>query len=167
LLALIILVAFNATVAFGLEGADQMATLVLVVNALTATIPKAEWLADLFIMIQLILSYGVAGIAKLLSSHWRSGRALGMILSTRSMGLGVSPSFLTNPTVARIGCASIIFFELCWFAAPFNKQLAFGLMGCSVIFHVANAWIMGLNLFPWAFLSAYPLAISAIDRLHS
>lgn len=164
--AFIVVLIFNATVAVGLEGADQMATLVLLVNAMAIAMPKLEWLTDLFIMAQLMMSYGVAGIAKLISADWKTGRALGMIISTRSMGVGTASFFIQNPRVAKLMCSSIIAFELAWFALPFSKQLAFALMAGGVIFHFSNAWIMGLNLFPWAFLSAYPLALNAIDRLH-
>jgi hypothetical protein len=165
-IAFLSVVAFNVGFSFGLEGADQMATLVLFVNAVTALAPNLQWLTDLFIMSQLILSYGVAGIAKLVSADWRSGWAVGMIVSTRSMGLGTASLLVRNPRAARLACALIIAFELTWFAVPFSKQLAFGLMACGMIFHFSNAWIMGLNLFPWAFVAAYPLAINAIYRLH-
>jgi hypothetical protein len=166
LTAFIVVLIFNATVAVGLEGADQMATLVLFVNAIAVLVPTLESLTDLFIMAQLMLSYGVAGIAKLISPDWKTGRALGMIISTRSMGVGAASFFIQNPRVAKLVCSSIITFELAWFALPFSKQFAFALMAGGIIFHFSNAWIMGLNLFPWAFLSAYPLALNAIDRLH-
>jgi len=165
--AFILAVTFNATLAIGLEGADQMAVLVLFVNAVTSLLPHLQTLSDLFIMAQLILSYVIAGVAKLVSADWRSGRALAMIVSTRSFGLGSSSLFIRHSCIAKVICISIIVYELSWFAAPFNKEFLLILMGLGVIFHFGNSWIMGLNLFPWAFLSAYPLAISAVYRLHS
>lgn len=166
-MALVSLITFNAAMAVGMEGADQMASLVLLVNAATALLPELQSVANLFIMMQLVLSYGVAGIAKLLSRDWRSGRALAMILSTRSFGIGNAGFFVRHATTARVVCAAIVIFELSWFGAPFNKELAWALMGVGVAFHFSNSWIMGLNLFPWAFLSAYPLAISGVHWLHS
>jgi hypothetical protein len=167
IVALLSIVGFNLAFSFGLEGSDQMATLVLLANAMTALMPQMQWLTDVFIMVQLILSYGVAGVAKLVSPEWRSGRALGMIISTRSMGVGATPMLIRNPHVSKLICSSIIGFELAWFALPLNKPLALGLMACGVLFHFSSAWIMGLNLFPWAFVSAYPLALSALYRIHS
>jgi hypothetical protein len=166
-LALVSVITFNATIGMGLEGADQMATLVLFANASTALFPHLQKAVDLFIMAQLVLSYGVAGIAKLLSTEWRSGRALAMILSTHSLGIGNARLLVRHAPTARVICGSIIVFELSWFGAPFNQELALVLMMFGVVFHFSSSWIMGLNLFPWAFLSAYPLAINGIHRLHS
>lgn len=165
--AFITVVIFNATIAVGLEGSDQMATLVLFVNAVTSLAPHLQWVTDFFIFAQLILSYGVAGVAKLLSADWRSGRAIVMIVSTRSFGLGSASFFTRHIWLAKVVCTSIIAYEILWFAAPLNKEVMLILMALGVIFHFSNSWIMGLNLFPWAFLSAYPLAINAINRLHS
>lgn len=167
IMAFMVAVTFNATIAIGLEGADQMAVLVLFVNAVTSFLPQLQALTNFFILVQLILSYVVAGIAKLVSADWRSGRALAMIVSTRSFGLGSSSLFIRHTSIAKVICVSIIIYELSWFAAPFNKELLLALMGLGVIFHFANTWILGLNLFPWAFLSAYPLALSAYYQLHS
>ena len=128
--------------------------------------PDLQGIADFVITAQLILSYGVAGIGKLISPTWRSGSAITLIISTRSFGLGSSLLFGRHPTVAKCFASLIIGYELLWFAAPFSRGLLLLLMGFGVVFHVTSAFMMGLNLFPWAFLSAYPLAISAIYRLH-
>jgi hypothetical protein len=167
LTALIILITFNAVFAFGLEGADQMATLVLFVNAVTSFFSQLQMLADFFILTQLVLSYVVAGVAKLFSTEWRSGRAIALILSTRTLGIGSASFFARNPRFAQVVCGGIVIFELSWLAAPFNTHFALALMIAGVLFHFSSSWLMGLNLFPWAFLSAYPIAMSGVYRLQS
>lgn len=165
--ALLVVVVFNATLAMGLEGADQMAVLVLFSNAVSSLVPDLQVVAEYFVLAQLVLSYGVAGLAKLFSSHWRSGRALSMILSTRSFGVGSVPFLARSQLVAGAMCSFIIAYEMSWFVAPFNLSFALILMLVGVVFHLGNSWLMGLNLFPWSFLSAYPIAISGLHRLHT
>lgn len=164
--ALISLMAFNALFAFGLEGSDQMMGLVLTSNAISAIWPALTMACESFIAVQLVLSYAVAGIAKLLSFEWRSGTAVITILATRSFGPGDAQWLEDHSKVARAICLGVIAFELVWLIAPVDIKLLSIVMMVGVIFHFANAWIMGLNLFPWAFLSAYPLAFIAISRLH-
>jgi hypothetical protein len=43
------------------------------------------------------------------------------------------------------------------FVLPFPLSLFFIAWG--IIFHSLNAWIMGLNLFPWSFWATYPALI--------
>lgn len=165
-LALVSLMVFNALFAFGLEGSDQMTGLVLTSNAISAMWPALTASCEYFIAVQLALSYAVAGIAKLLSAEWRSGTAVITILSTRSFGPGDAQWLEDHSKVARAICHGVIAFELVWLIAPLDLRLLSIVMMVGVSFHFANAWIMGLNLFPWAFLSAYPLAFVAISRLH-
>ena len=165
--AFLLVLLFNSTIGFGLEGSDQMAILVLFANAAGSISPNWQTIAEMFIFFQLVLSYGVAGVAKLLSRDWRNGDALPKILSSRSLGIGQVPRPFRDRRLGIVACWVIIVFEIAWFSAPFGEYFLYPLLAIAAFFHLANNWLMGLNLFSWAFISAYPLAINASRHLHS
>lgn len=153
---------FNFAFATGLEGSDQMAALVMLAQLLACLKPASSVSVYMFITGQLILSYVVSGAAKFISPFWRSGDAIVMILSTRSFGTGGGDWLKHNRWGACFLCWLTIVFELSWLVTPLFPRFTLFLMLATAMFHFANSWIMGLNLFPWAFISAFPLALSTI-----
>ena len=93
----------------------------------------------LYLAVQLTLSYWVAGLVKLKHKDWRNGSAL-----TRLTGL---PGQLAWP-VLLWECT----FPLAWL----NHGLCLGYLAVGLVFHLANAKILGLNRFFWIWLAAYP-----------
>jgi hypothetical protein len=144
---------------FGSDGADQM-TLILfaALSIANAEGDNAPSIAFAFVAAQCILAYFIAGITKLGSPVWRSGEAVPRILSTETYGLGkVGHLIGASKRIALFLSWGVILFEclfaFCLFLSPtlFYCALAIG-----VLFHVANAMIMGLNTFFWAFVGCYP-----------
>lgn len=163
--AFVLHISFCASSGFGFEGADQMTSIVLFSLSIINLFPEATFIIQIFITTQLILSYGVSGIAKLFSRYWRSGEAILMILTTRSFGTGSALWLNDRPWLAKLISISVIIFEVAWFVIPFNNTVAVSVLSLGVLFHIINAYVMGLNLFLWAFISAYPLAIKTIFEI--
>jgi hypothetical protein len=144
---------------FGSDGADQM-TLILFAALCMANAGgnNAKSVSFAFVAAQCILSYFIAGIAKLASPVWRSGEAVPRILSTETYGLG--------EVGHRIGASKRIALFLSWGVISFECLFPLGLflsptlfyfaLAIGVLFHVANAITMGLNTFFWAFVGCYP-----------
>jgi hypothetical protein len=159
----VVTITTNIRSPYGGDGADQMMVLVLVVLWLGWLFPDGsigQRLAFWFVTLQLILSYGVAGIAKLISPKWWSGSGLTDIFSTYSYG---------SPHLSRIANRSqgvmlamswsIIMFEVSFGSVLFAPmQVAMLLFCVGVMFHFGTAMLMSLNTFLFAFLAAYPLA---------
>ncbi len=153
----------------GADGSDQMLTVVtagllvyfLAPHELAGTIGLA------FIAAQALLAYTAAGVSKLLSPVWRSGRALRLIFGTASYGSERLLRVLeAAPVLDRIGGWATIVFECTLPAAillPPDGALA--LLGLGVAFHAACALTMGLNGFFWQFVATYPVIAAFSGRL--
>jgi hypothetical protein len=145
----------------GLEGADQLFLLV----------PGATWIATVlgdgpvcvrlgvdFIAVLAALAYAVSGLKKLGSSSWRTGTALRDVIGTGSFGSArLSLLLEAHPSMSTALCWSVIAFECAFpivLVLPPVPRLA--LLALGTAFHVSNALVMGLNLFPWAFTATYP-----------
>lgn len=146
---------------YGLDGSDQM-NLVLFSAAFLSSFAAAESVGEKacvwFVALQSCASYVIAGVAKLVSPDWRSGKALIGILSTNGYGNQTVYEVLRRKTwLAAVLCWGVIVFECTFpvvlFAGPVTAT-AFLLAG--VAFHGGIALIMGLNNFFWAFIAAYP-----------
>jgi hypothetical protein len=147
----------------GLDGAHQMGIIILVGFCIGMLFPTEpiQIASCLFIGTQLILSYFVAGVAKLVSHQWRSGVAIHWILWTRTYGLGVNVPLL-NGTLGVVACWSVILFEVTFPFSLLHSDVALIWLGIGVCFHIGNAVLMGLNGFLFAFLAAYPSFLAAL-----
>lgn len=144
----------------GLDGADQMFTVVLLSCGFGAALGNtpAGFAAICYSGFQLILAYEISGICKLISPQWRSGQAIVDITGTVGYGHPGLHKFLApRPVAARIVCWSVVCFECC---SPFflfaGSRGVMLLIACGAIFHVCIALVMGLNTFVWAFVATYP-----------
>ena len=149
----------------GGDGAEQMSMLVLAAAGLAVLpvpSPDRVMLAVLFIAAQLGLSYAAAGIAKLVSPLWRSGKALPAILSTHTHGHPWAASFLQrHPGFAILASWSVILFECLFPLLVFGPgwMLAAALV-TGLTFHLLCAVLMGLNSFLWSFPAVYACVIA-------
>jgi hypothetical protein len=162
-----ILVATNLFMQFrckyGLEGSDQMLSLISIslwIGALSQNVRVFEQ-AIYFIAAQSILSYFVAGLAKLYGPLWRNGLAIACILNTRDFGHSNFSSLLGRfPPLGRLLTYFIVTFE-CTFplvlVLPYYYVILYILLG--TVFHMATAILMGLNMFVWAFIATYPAVL--------
>lgn len=98
-----------------------------------------------------------AGVAKLVSATWRSGKALPAILATYAHGHPWAASILAaHPRVGTLLAWGVMLFEVLFLfllLGPYEVALATAMVG--VGFHLGCAVLMGLNSFPWAFSATY------------
>jgi hypothetical protein len=149
----------------GGDGAEQMSDIVII-SAILALLPwpgdTRVTLAVAFIAAQGVLSYFVAGVAKLVSPVWRSGEALPAIVGTYNHGLtSVSHLLERRPVLGLVLGWTVILFEVLFpvvLFAPTSVTLA--ALGTGVIFHVGCALLMGLNSFVWPFPATYACVLA-------
>jgi len=150
----------NVRLMVGRDGADQMQNIVWG-GLLAYCLPLHEsvkLVAVGFIVAQLLLSYIVSGVAKLISPVWRKGTALGLITRMATY---------CPPAAARLFSRPAVSFAVCWFTILFELLapglLFFGHTGAVIfivlgtLFHGGIALSMGLTTFVFAFLATYPL----------
>ncbi|WP_371640774.1 hypothetical protein [Streptomyces virginiae] len=140
---------------FGLDGADQMQTVVWAGLAMAGVSPHA----GLFLISgQALLAYWISGLAKLAGSSWRAGVAPGKIATTVAHGSATATMLLGR--FSGIAAVATIIFEV---AGPFMVFTGFvgGLLfvTCAAAFHVTIAASIGLNNFVWAFGGALPAVL--------
>jgi len=150
----------NVRLLIGRDGADQMQTIVwagLFFYCLPLT-PTAQIVSVAFIGVQLVLSYLISGIAKVISPVWRDGSAIGLI--TR-MATYCSPGLsrvLGRRVVSRCVSWATMLFEI-W--SPFlllaGRPGAMAMIVMGTAFHVGIAVAMGLTTFVFAFLATFPI----------
>lgn len=155
--------ALNFRNAPALIGADHMQMSVLVPCLLYFLVPQpavAE-ACGWFIALQLVVAYVTAGIAKLVSSDWRSGLAIVAVVRCRTIGLQQAFACVQRfPALARVVCWATILFEtaspLLLFAGA-DAAVAFVVVG--VAFHAGVALVMGFDEFLWAYVATYPVTL--------
>ena len=119
-----------------------------------------------WIVAQSVLSYLLAGVSKLRTAGWWNGRALQSLLTSDGPYRGFAPArklASSRPLCAVVG-GGIMLFELLLPAVlilPTEGKLVLLAAGCA--FHIANALVLGLNRFVWAWVATYP-AILAMSR---
>lgn len=134
LIWVLLLTTILTSVRFGgtLNGGSDYMTVVVLSSLLV------PW-GQTYLAVQLTLSYFVAGLFKLKHPDWRDGTAL-----TRLTGM---PAQLAWPTLLW-QCT----FPLVWL----NHSLCLVYLAIGVVFHLANAKVLGLNRFFWIWMAAYP-----------
>jgi hypothetical protein len=171
-IVIISILLFSWRRSFGDDGADQMNMILLIATWLCTAIVENGLLLKVglwFIALQSVLSYGTAGIAKLVSPTWRSGQAVLGVFSTGVYGLDMVAHFLRGRSLLNyLLCWSVILIEIGFLVAlllPFPYAVMFLIWGAG--FHLMCAIIMGLNNFFWAFLASYPAVIYVWWDIHA
>lgn len=146
---------------FGLDGSDQMQTIIWAGLAMAGASPQA----GLFLIAgQALLAYWIAGLAKLAGPSWRTGAAPANIATTVAHGSARGAVLLGHFSGAA--AFATIAFEV---VGPFLVFTGFwgGLIfvTCAAAFHLAIAAAMGLNNFVWAFGAALPPVLWLADCL--
>lgn len=155
---------------YGMDGARQMTVVVLTGALLASVAPATGAVARIalgFVAAQLVLSYTVSGVAKLVSSQWRSGTAVVDILSTTAYGSPPLHAFLhRHRRLALATCLGTIAFEAGFVVIVLAATPAPALlMVLGAAFHGSIAVAMGLNNFFWAFTAAYPPLVFTLAQL--
>ncbi|HEY1548363.1 MAG TPA: HTTM domain-containing protein [Kofleriaceae bacterium] len=155
-------IAFACTLAIAVRfrgtyngGSDAM----LVVVLLGLAIARAGWpRAGLaYIAAQLVLSYAIAGIAKLGDPHWRRGDAFAILVALPAYGVPARlAALLARPVLGRLGAFATLAFECGFPIALVNRTACIAALAVGVAFHLGNAIVFGLDRFWWTWLAAYP-----------
>jgi hypothetical protein len=145
---------------YGRDGADQMLlqlfTCIVICNWFPSE--KTRQLCSIFIALQSCLAYTTAGVAKLISHEWRSGKAIRGIFDSEVYGFSFSAlvperTFSWLPLLIAWG---VIIFESCFWLCLCFKKLTLPILILGVAFHGTAAYLMGLNTFFLAFVATYP-----------
>lgn len=153
----------------GLSGAFDM-SLVTHAGLFVATIMpwnRSVQLAGLlFVAIQGLLGYFLAGVAKVAGEQWRSGQAIEMVLSTKTWGDDRLYRLVErHPWLKPIAGNTVILFEVAFPVVLFvDPQTAIGIFAIGIVFHLVNAAVMGINSFIIMFPATYP-AIYYLNQL--
>jgi hypothetical protein len=152
---------------YGLDGADQMGWILFIGLALATLVgTPAAWRAFLwFLALESCLSYAVAGIAKASAPGWRDGTYLVAICGTRIYGNpGLTHFLKRHDVLARLLARLVIAWE-CSFVLVLLVPLpvALAMLGGGAVFHLVNAYFMGLNTFFWSFISTYPAILYCVQ----
>ena len=162
----LLLALFTLRNPYGLDGADQMFLILFVGGALPCLDPNpfTRTIYLWFVAFQACLSYTTAGIAKATAGGWWDGSYLTGVFATRMYGAaGFARALRKYPPLAKTLSLALITWESLFplsLIAPEEVTAAFLIVGCG--FHVANAFLMGLNTFLWAFLATYPAIVFCV-----
>ncbi len=159
--SLVTLITLHRRRVLGGDGAEQMSTLIVAATA-AAVLPSPQpariAMAVAFLAAQAALSYTTAGVAKLVSPLWRSGVAVAQVLDTYGHGHARAADFLrARPRMTRAATAAVLLVEVPFALLVLGpRPLVAATLGAAFAFHVACAFLMGLNGFLWAFPATYP-----------
>jgi len=155
---------------YGMDGSDQISSILVVVLMLYALSPGNPLVAQAglwFLTLQACLSYFAAGMAKIFSKKWRRGSAVFEILNTFSFGSPwVSKLLKDHPFSARLASWVVVAFEVLFplVLVTGERGLVLFLAG-GLLFHLLNAFLMGLNSFVWSFSATYPAIVFCARQL--
>jgi len=156
-----ILLNFRATE--GISGADKMTRLIMIIGSISffRSTPLVTSAGLIFISLQLILAYCTAGWVRLFVPTWRNGTDLALVLRQHTYSNKFVWSLTkNNKLLLKFVALFILFFECSFLICPLLSSTLFYIyLGCGILFHLSNAFIMGLNSFVWSFLSTYPALI--------
>ena len=140
-------------------GSDRMSLLLLLCLLAVQLAPTLRFqeLALGYLACQVLLSYVMSGWVKIRNPAWRNGRALRDVFefSTYPASEGLR-GWAAWPRLLWAMSWAVMLFELLM-PITFLNATAFGVaLMVAVLFHLANAWMFGLNRFLWIWLAAYP-----------
>jgi uncharacterized membrane protein YphA (DoxX/SURF4 family) len=149
-------------------GSDRMSYLILLCLCVSRWVPTLRWqeMAMGYLAVQLVLSYAVSGWVKVVNRDWRSGASLVDVF--RFSAYPVSESLRAwsyRPQLLKVMAWSVMLFEVLFPLALFDAlalQVALFVAAC---FHLANAFLFGLNRFVWSWIAAYPSILWLQQRL--
>jgi hypothetical protein len=147
---------------YGRDGADEMLAFLLF-GMMIACLNQdhvVQRIAIGFVCAQLMLSYVVAGVAKLLSPVWTRQGVLAGILGTELYGRHppVGRWLARNPRADRTIGLAVILIEVGYplLFLPY-RGLAVAILLATCLFHLGTAILMGLNSFFFVFSGAIVL----------
>lgn len=141
-------------------GSDCMSMLILFCLFLSHALPHglAEEMPLSYLSFQLIYSYFQSGYIKLINPAWRNGSALCDVFAFTAYPVSEQTrAFAQHP---RLMCAmawGVMLFEFLFPLALFQHLALCMAFLIALGFHLANAYLFGLNRFFWIWPAAYPI----------
>lgn len=119
-----------------------------------------------YLALQLVLSYFISGWVKIVNPQWRNGQALQDVFRFSAYPASESMrAFAGRPRLLFVMSWAVMLFELSFPLTLLTQTtLIIGLV-TAVIFHLANAFLFGLNRFFWCWLTAYPSILWLQQRI--
>jgi hypothetical protein len=140
-------------------GSDRLSLLMQFCLCIVTITPSQQW-AELFFAYlgaQVILSYFIAGWVKIKNPDWRSGQALIDVFSFSTYPISQSIRRLAHyPSMLFYASWIVILLELIFPFAFINQMILATILFITAIFHLANAFLFGLNRFFWIWIATYP-----------
>lgn len=151
-------------------GSDYMTVLVLTGLTLARAFrayPLAATASYLYVAVQLVFSYFLAGLVKLRQPAWRHGTALASFTSDARFA---SPRWarvlFRKPALGPLACWSVIAFECSFPLALLEPRATVVYAVFGAAFHLFNHLVFGLNRFLFAWSAAYPALFLASRLQH-
>ncbi|MEP2470158.1 HTTM domain-containing protein [Roseobacter sp.] len=149
-------------------GSDRMGLLILYCLCLARWLPDGIGAEAAFgyLAVQVILSYFISGQVKIVNSEWRSGRALQDVFRFSAYPVSGSLRALADrPRLLWAASWVVMLFEVAFPFSILNSTALIVALCIAAMFHVANAWLFGLNRFVWFWIAAYPSILWLQTRL--
>lgn len=137
-------------------GSDSMTMVVLsalVVAHFGTAWPLTQRGALVYVAVQSIMSYCIAGLVKLANDDWRQGKALSSFVENPQFAVpGMVTRLLQPAMVSRVVSWLVIAFECSFPAVLAGPRVAAGFLICAAAFQLGNVAVFGLNrcFFAWA-----------------
>ena len=121
-----------------------------------------------WIAVNVLLSYGRAGLAKVQQQEWKDGTALQIFLEQSFFSdIRALKSKISPENSKKISWAIILLEFALVFSPLAEGALLTGVFLVVVLFHFLNYWAFGLNRFFWAWLAAWPAVFFLSSVLHA
>jgi hypothetical protein len=149
-------------------GSDRMTLLLLICLLASHLAPTPRWreLVLGYAAVQVVLSYAMAGWVKLREPSWRTGQALRDLFAMSAYPVSEQVrGWAPGPTGLKLLAWSIVLFESLFPLALLDAGALRFVLVAAAGFHVANAWLLGLNRFLWVWIAAYPLLLWFQSRI--
>ena len=141
-------------------GSDSMILVVLTglsVHSFASSYALIDQAALIYVAVQSVLSYVIAGFIKIKRAGWRSGLTLKHYIQNSEYHV---PFYVhrifDQPYVALVAAWGVMLFELALIPALFYPQALFVWMVIGLNFHLANFATLGINRFVFAWIATYP-----------
>lgn len=143
-------------------GSDAMTVLVLLCLFLSHIAPTLFWkeIALGYLAFQVSFSYFQSGYIKIINPDWRRGQALQDVFAITAYPVSEQfRQFSQSPRLMFIMSWAVILFELVFPFSFLHQTLLIIALVIAACFHLANAWLFGLNRFFWIWPAAYPIIL--------
>lgn len=147
-------------------GSDYMSVLILTSLSL-CSLSKSNSTSQLgllaqagiaYVAVQTVFSYFIAGWVKIKRSSWRQGTALTQLLTLSNYN--VQPAIqrlVSQHKLSLIATWSVLLFECLFPFSLLHPDLCLMFIFIMFLFHLINAWALGLNRFWLSWMASYPI----------